>query len=84
VIIILSRDILILVGSFFLITHKAKVFKSNIMGKLTGGLLGAVVLAFTINLQLVGEILLYLSIPAIAASFGIYLSRYIKAMKGEG
>ncbi|MGB3339917.1 MAG: CDP-alcohol phosphatidyltransferase family protein [bacterium] len=84
VIIIVLRDILILVGSFFLMTHKSKVFKSNIMGKLTGGILGAVVLAFTINLQLVGEILLYLSIPAIVASFGIYLSRYIKVMKGEG
>jgi cardiolipin synthase len=84
VIVIVLRDILILVGSFFLMTHKAKVFKSNIMGKLTGGILGAVVLAFTINLQVAGEILLYLSIPAIVASFGIYLGRYIKAMKGEG
>jgi cardiolipin synthase len=83
VIIIVLRDILILLGSFFLITHRAKVLKSNIMGKLTGALLGAVVLAFTINLKLVGEILLYLSIPAIIASFTIYLSRYVKAMKGE-
>ena len=84
VIIIILRDILILVGSLFLITHKSRVFKSNIMGKITGGMLGAVVLAFTINLKTAGEILLYLSIPAIVASFGIYLSRYIKAMKGEG
>lgn len=83
-IIIILRDILILIGSFFLITHKSKVFKSNIMGKITGGLLGAVVLAFTIDLKQLGEILLYISIPAIVASFGIYLSRYIKAMKGEG
>ena len=84
VIIIILRDVLILIGSFFLITHKSTVFKSNIMGKITGGMLGAVVLAFTINLNLAGEILLYLSIPAIVASFGIYLSRYIKTMKGEG
>lgn len=83
VIIIISRDVLIIVGSFFLITHKARVLKSNIMGKVTGGLLGAVVLAFTINLKMAGEILLYLSIPAIVASFGIYLSRYIITMKGE-
>lgn len=83
-IIIILRDILILIGSFFLITHKSKVFKSNIMGKITGGLLGAVVLAFTIDLKQLGEILLYISVPAIVASFGIYLSRYIKAMKGEG
>lgn len=84
VVIIILRDVLILIGSFFLMTNKAKVFKSNIMGKITGATLGAVVLAFTIDLKSVGEILLYLSVPAIVASFGIYLSRYIKTMKGAG
>jgi hypothetical protein len=40
-------------------------------------------MAFTINLQQLGNILLYISIPAIIGSFIIYLIRYINAMKGE-
>lgn len=83
VVIIVIRDILILIGSFVMITHKSIVVKSNVMGKITGAILGAVVLAFTIDLRQLGEILLYFSIPAIAGSFGIYFWRYIKIMKGE-
>jgi len=83
VIIIVLRDILILVGSLVLITHKSRVLKSNVMGKITGAILGTVVLAFTIDLRQPGEILLYFSIPAIAGSFGIYFWRYIKIMKGK-
>jgi CDP-diacylglycerol--glycerol-3-phosphate 3-phosphatidyltransferase len=83
VVIIVIRDILILIGSFVMITHKSIVVKSNVMGKITGAILGAVVLAFTIDLRQLGEILLYFSIPAIAGSFGIYFGRYIKIMKGE-
>ena len=83
VIIIAARDVLILTGSYVLYKHKSVVFKSNVMGKATGMIFGALILAFTINLNQLGEILLYLSIPAIIGSFGIYLSRYMKAMKGE-
>ncbi len=82
VIIIVMRDFLILLGSFILFKHKAKIFKSNILGKFTGFILGAVILAFTINLQQIGHILLYLSIPAIVGTFIVYLNRYVKAMKG--
>jgi len=80
---IVMRDILITIGSFFLFKYKSMVFKSNIMGKITGFILGAIIMAFTINLQQLGNILLYISIPAIIGSFIIYLIRYINAMKGE-
>lgn len=83
VVIIVLRDLLILIGSFVMFTHKSTLLKSNVVGKITGALLGAVVLAFTIDLQQLGKILLYLSIPAIIASFAVYFGRYIKIMKGE-
>lgn len=83
VIIIALRDVLILIGGFVLWRQRAKVFKSNILGKITGFILGAVILAFTINLKTLGAILLYTSVPAIIGSFIIYLNRYIKGMKGE-
>ena len=83
VVIIILRDLLILIGSFVMITHRSILLKSNVTGKITGALLGAVVLAFTIDLRQLGEILLYLSIPAIIASFAVYFGRYIKIMKGE-
>ncbi len=83
VVIIILRDLLILIGSFVMITHRSILLKSNVTGKITGALLGAVVLAFTIDLRQLGEILLYLSIPAIIASFAVYFSRYIETMKGE-
>jgi CDP-diacylglycerol--glycerol-3-phosphate 3-phosphatidyltransferase len=82
VIIVVARDTLILLGSYIMWKHKSVVFKSNILGKITGFILGAVVLAYTVNLQRTGEILLYISIPAIIGTFTIYLGRYIKVMKG--
>ncbi|KPK69413.1 hypothetical protein AMJ87_10525 [candidate division WOR_3 bacterium SM23_60] len=83
VIVIVARDVLILIGSYVLYRHKAVVFKSNLLGKVTGVIFAALILAYTIGLNRLGEILLYVSIPAILGSFAIYLGRYIKIMKGE-
>lgn len=83
VVIIILRDTLILIGSFVMITHRSILLKSNVVGKITGAILGAVVLAFTIDLRQLGEILLYFSIPAIIASFAVYFGRYIETMKGK-
>jgi len=83
VVIIVLRDVLILFGSFLLIRFKGKLFKSNVMGKITGLIFGLIICAFTIRLTRIGTILLYLCIPALIASFTIYLMRYINAMKGE-
>ena len=82
VIILVSRDILILLGSYVMWQQKSTVFKSNVLGKITGIMLGAILLAFTLNLQRTGEILLYLSIPAIIGTLAVYWGRYIKVMKG--
>jgi cardiolipin synthase len=82
VIIIITRDVLILIGSFVLWKVKSAVFKSNVFGKITGVLFGAIICAYTLDLKYLGIALLYLSIPAILVTFSIYLARYIKAMKG--
>jgi CDP-diacylglycerol--glycerol-3-phosphate 3-phosphatidyltransferase len=82
VIIVVARDTLILLGSYIMWKYKSLVFKSHILGKITGFILGAIVLAYTLNWQRTGEILLYISIPAIIGTFTIYLGRYIKVMKG--
>ncbi len=82
VIIVVARDSLILIGSYIMWKYKSVIFKSHLLGKITGFILGAIVLAFTLNLQRTGEILLYMSIPAIIGTFTIYLSRYIMVMKG--
>lgn len=82
-VIIIARDVLILTGSYVLYQHKSVVFKSNFLGKITGLIFAALILAYTINLNRLGEMLLYISIPAIFGSFAVYLGRYIKAMKGE-
>ncbi len=84
VIMIVLRDVLILAGSFVLFKYRSVIFKSNLLGKITGFLLGIIVLVFTLNMKQLGNILLYLSIPAIIGTIVIYLGRYIRAMKGEG
>lgn len=81
-IIIVSRDVLILIGSFVLIKSKSMLYKSNTAGKATGFLFGLIICAFTINFVRLGTILLYICIPALIVSFTIYLLRYIHAMKG--
>jgi len=81
-IIIISRDILIIIGSFVLIKSRSVLYKSNSAGKITGFLFGMIICAFTINLVRIGTVLLYICIPALIVSFTIYLLRYIHAMKG--
>jgi len=80
--IIIVRDFLILLGSYFLLRHRSLVFASNLWGKITGFIFGAIILAFTLKLRTLGMFFLYLSIPAVIGTFIIYTHRYIKIMKG--
>ncbi len=81
-IIIIVRDFLILLGSFFMLKSKAAVLSSNLWGKITGFIFGVIICAYTLNLRTLGIIFLYISIPAIVATFTIYTARYVRAMKG--
>jgi len=82
VIIIISRDVLILIGSFVLIRARSRLYKSNIVGKVTGFLFGLILCVFTLNFVDIGMILLYICIPALIVSFTVYLLRYMHTMKG--
>jgi len=82
VIIIVSRDFLILLGSFFILRLKSAILTSNLLGKITGFIFGVIICAFTLNLKYIGMVFLYISIPAIIGTFVIYTSRYLKVMKG--
>lgn len=77
VVIIALRDVLILLGSYIIFKKKRLVYKSNIFGKTTGFLFGAMILAFTLNLQKLGMVILYISIPVMIIAFITYLRRYI-------
>ena len=81
-IIIILRDFLILLGSFFMLKSKAVVLSSNLWGKITGFIFGVIICAFTIKLRTIGMIFLYISIPAIVATFAIYTACYVRIMKG--
>ncbi|MEO0142098.1 MAG: CDP-alcohol phosphatidyltransferase family protein [candidate division WOR-3 bacterium] len=81
VVIIIMRDILIIVGSFVLFKRRSVIYKSNIFGKITGFLFGAMILAFTLNLSKWGMFFLYFSIPAMTGAFITYLVRFLKAIR---
>ena len=82
VFVIVLRDFLILLGSFFLLRHKAVVEPSNTFGKITGFIFGSMILAFTIGWTLIGNIFMYLSIPLMTIAFITYSVNYLKIMKG--
>lgn len=82
VIIVVLRDFLILLGSFFLLKIKSVIEPSNALGKITGLIFGAMILAFTAGWKTVGSILVYLSIPFMLIAFVVYTSNYLKIMRG--
>ncbi len=81
VIIIALRDILILTGSYILFKRKQLVYKSNTLGKATGFLFGAMILAFTLDFQKLGMIILYVSIPVMLGAFITYVNRYVLSIR---
>jgi CDP-diacylglycerol--glycerol-3-phosphate 3-phosphatidyltransferase len=82
-IVVVMRDILILIGSFFVYSHRDYVFKSNILGKVTGFLFGALILAYTIHLRTIGIWVMYAAIAFMSATFISYICRYVNIMKGD-
>ncbi len=81
-IVVVGRDFLILIGSLFVYTHRLVIFRSNLLGKATGFLFGAMTLAYTINLRQLGSWILYTAILCMMATFITYAYRYIRIMKG--
>jgi CDP-diacylglycerol--glycerol-3-phosphate 3-phosphatidyltransferase len=81
--IIISRDILILLGGYILIKEKQIIPKSNILGKITGVCFGITILAFTINLKSIGMVFLCISIPLMFGALISYARQYFSIMKGD-
>ncbi len=81
VIVIALRDILILAGSFIVFRKRRIVYKSNILGRATGFLFGAMILAFTLNYQKLGLVVLYISVPFMLGAFIAYFQRFIIALR---
>jgi CDP-diacylglycerol--glycerol-3-phosphate 3-phosphatidyltransferase len=81
VIIIGLRDVLILLGSFILLKRKKTIYKSNVLGKITGFLFGLMILAFTLNHQRIGMFALYISIPFMLGAFITYCQRFFLALR---
>lgn len=82
VILVVLRDFLILLGSYFLLKMKSVIEPSNTMGKVTGLIFGAMLLAFTAGWKTLGIVLVYLSIPFMLIAFIIYTRNYLKIMRG--
>lgn len=81
-VVVVGRDFLILIGSLFVYTHRLVIFRSNLLGKLTGFLFGAMTLAYTINLRSLGRWIIYAAILCMMATFVTYIHRYFRIMKG--
>lgn len=81
-VVIVTRDILILIGSFIIWRTHGKIYMSNLPGRVTGVFFGMMILAFTLNLTIIGYVILYVSVIAVITSFLIYSLRYVRAMKG--
>jgi CDP-diacylglycerol--glycerol-3-phosphate 3-phosphatidyltransferase len=82
VLLVVLRDFLILLGSYFLMKMKSVIEPSNTIGKITGLIFGAMILAFTAGWKTVGIVLVYLSIPFMLVAFVIYTLNYLRIMRG--
>ncbi len=80
--VIVLRDFLILLGSYFLLKSRSVVEPSNVLGKITGFIFGAMILAFTAGWQTIGSVLVYLSIPFMLIAFVVYAINYLRIMRG--
>jgi cardiolipin synthase len=82
VVVIVLRDFLILLGSYFLLKIKSVIEPSNTLGKITGLIFGSMILAFTAGWKTVGSYLVYFSIPFMFVTFVVYTVNYLKIMRG--
>lgn len=82
VVVIILRDFLILLGSWFLLKNRSVIEPSNTFGKITGFVFGAMILAFAIGWQDIGNVLMYASLPLMTMAFMSYMLNYLKRMRG--
>jgi len=83
VVIIISRDILILFGSIFLIDKVKGIVASEMPGKIAVTVVSVLLLSYLFEWQAIQQIFLYLSLAAIIFSFLFYVVKFIKIIKSQ-
>lgn len=80
------RDIIILTAGFFSIKRLKTVPQSNIIGKITVGVISACMLAFLFDIEMLKAttiIVVVISIPVSLISYGLQLYRNYRSFSGE-
>ena len=83
VVIIISRDILILIGSIFLIDKVKGIVASEMPGKIAVTVLSVLLLSYLFEWQAIQQIFLYLSLAVIIFSFLFYVSKFINIITSK-
>ena len=83
VVIIISRDILILIGSIFLIDKVKGIVASEMPGKIAVTVVSVLLLSYLFEWQAIQQIFLYLSLAAIIFSFLFYVSKFINIITSK-
>lgn len=81
VLVVILRDLCILIGSLVLIKRIDAVFPSNLPGKMTGFIFGALVMAYIARIDLLKIPLLWLTAGLLVLSFLGYLRVYVRRIK---
>ena len=81
VILIIGRDILILIGSIFLVEKVRGIVASEMPGKIAVTIISLLLLAYLFELDFIKIPLLYVTLAALIVSFIFYLLKFIKIIK---
>ncbi len=80
VLIIISRDVLILIGSVVLIERLEKVTPSEFPGKVAVTVIAALLLAYLLEIHFLKPILIAMTLGAIIFSFAAYFFKFINIL----
>ncbi len=84
VVILIARDVLIVIGSFILISRTHRVVASEIPGKIGVTIIALLLLSYLIEWEAAKPILLVLAVMAVIVSFGYYAWRFFQYMIFNG
>lgn len=82
--IIVTRDVLILIGSIFVFSSRQSVAPSDIIGKITGFCFAALITVYILNLTPLMKPALYVICILVLASFVNYSVRFVRLMNQKG
>ena len=83
VVVIISRDIIILIGSIFLIDKVRGIVASEKPGKIAVSVISVLLFSYLFEWPNVQQIFLYLTFASIIFSFLFYLQKFIKILRSQ-